>query len=160
MKKVASKARPLLDAGGVSATDVLMNLFIFFFIAFSLLASFTKAREGSSPEERQQEILLPGSSRDAPALAQEAVTVEVAADAAARVDGQAVGEAELTAAVRERFGERRRTVVVRAHRELSLGAIVAVMDRIWAAQPEQVALATVAPDAPLNAAAGTPHLPE
>jgi biopolymer transport protein ExbD len=143
VKAVAAKSRPMLDAGGVSATDIIMNLFVFFFIAFSLLATFEKQREETATRERQQKILLPASQREAPALAFDAIRVEMGLERQAWVDGRPVPEAQVTAAVRAALGPQRKNVVVMAHKDLSLGATVGLMDQVWAAGPENVALATL-----------------
>lgn len=150
MRAVVPKTRPMLDAGGVSATDIIMNLFVFFFIAFSLLATFSKKKDDASQQrdERQQQILLPASQRDAPAIAPEAVVVEADLGPLALVDGRPVRPEEVTAAVKGALGDRRRGVVVRAHKDLSLGATVTLMDRIWAAGPQSVAIATLSGEAP------------
>ena len=143
MRAVTPKTRPMLDAGGVSATDIVMNLFVFFFIAFSLLATFSKNEHDAQQEERQQQILLPASHRQAPAVADDAVLVEVDMEQRARVDGKDVSGQELTEAVEAALGPHRKNVVVRAHKDLSLGATVALMDEIWAAGPQSVAIATL-----------------
>jgi biopolymer transport protein ExbD len=156
MKAVAPKTRLLLDAGGASATDIIMNLFVFFFIAFSLLATFNKNERDAARQEqreqagqqqqreRQQQILLPASQREAPVVASEAIMVEVDFDQAAKVDGRAVsGQRGVTEAVKAALGPHRKSVVVRAHKDLSLGATVALMDSVWAAGPESVAIATL-----------------
>ncbi len=150
MKALAPRVRPLLDGGGVSATDIIMNLFVFFFIAFSLLATFEKQKEQESappPEERQQQILLPTSTREAPAVAADAIQVEMEPSLQLRVDGKPVDPTQLTEILKRRLGPQRGTVVVRAHKDLSLGATVTLMDRIWAAGPKSVALATLAGEA-------------
>ncbi|HEY3447181.1 MAG TPA: biopolymer transporter ExbD [Myxococcales bacterium] len=137
------KTRPMIDAGGVSATDIIMNLFVFFFIAFSLLATFSKNKHDSQQEERQQQILLPASQREAPVVASDAIMVEIDFEQRARVDGKDVSAQKVTEAVKAALGSHRKNVVIRAHKELSLGATVTLMDQIWAAGPESVAIATL-----------------
>ena len=149
MKPIVPTLKPMLDAGGVSATDIIMNLFVFFFIAFSLLATFSKNKHDSQSEERQQQILLPASQRDAPPVAADAVVVEVDLEQQARVDGKPVAGKGVTEAVKAALlGSGRKTVVVRAHKGLSLGAAVGLMDQIWAAGPKSVAIATLPGEAP------------
>ncbi|MGC4113167.1 MAG: biopolymer transporter ExbD [Myxococcales bacterium] len=148
MKAVMPKTRPMLDAGGVSATDIIMNLFVFFFIAFSLLATFNKNKHDAQNEEeqqreRQQQILLPASQREAPVVAGDAIMVELDLEQRARVDGKPLSGQSVTDAVKAALGPHRKNVVVRAHKDLSLGATVTLMDQVWAAGPESVAIATL-----------------
>lgn len=143
MKAVMPKTRPMLDAGGVSATDIIMNLFVFFFIAFSLLATFSKNKHDSQQEERQQQILLPASQREAPVVVADAIMVEMDIDQRMRVDGKDISGKALTEAVKRALGAQRKNVVVRAHKDLSLGATVTLMDQVWAAGPASVAIATL-----------------
>ena len=148
MKPIVPGVKPMLDAGGVSATDIIMNLFVFFFIAFSLLATFSKNKHDAQADERQQQILLPASQRDAPPVAADAIVVEVDLEQQARVDGKPVAGKDVTEAVKAALGPGRKTVVVRAHKGLSLGAAVGLMDQIWAAGPKSVAIATLPGEAP------------
>jgi biopolymer transport protein ExbD len=144
VKPVAPKTRPLVEAGAASLSDIIMNLFIFFFIAFSLLATFEKQKKAAA-EERLHDLELPASAAGAVSSSeQRLVVVELDEDGGARVDGAPVPEDGLTARLEERFGAEARTVVVRAHRSLSLGTTVAHLDRIWAAKPAGVSIATLA----------------
>ena len=144
MKPVVPRIRPLTDAGGASSTDIIMNLFVFFFIAFSLLATFDK-REAAQ-DERAHEIALPRGGGEAGAPRTGAVIVEIGKADALRVDGRPVLAAQLTAELARALGPERKAVVVRADRALSLGATVAHLDRIWAAGPDDVSIATLAGD--------------
>lgn len=141
MRSVQPRARLLLEGFGISAVDVVMNLFVFFFVAFSLLATFAKKKQAE--QERAQEIQLPRSGRDTPPPDASLVTVELALDGSVRVDGVSVEDAEVTRVLRGKLGEPPRGVVVRAHRELSLGMAIGLLDRVWAAEPASVSIATV-----------------
>lgn len=144
MRYVSPRSRPLLEGTGVSAVDVIMNLFIFFFIAFSLLATFTKKKEAE--RERAQPIQLPASSRDAEPAEPGSVVIELGPDGRPSIDGRAVELEALTAELESRLEGERRSVLVRAHRELPLGAAVGLLDRVWAAEPASVSIATVEPE--------------
>ena len=143
MKRLAPRSRPLLEGLGIAAVDTVMNLFIFFFVTFSLLANFQKTKEAE--KQRTHELQLPPSRRDAPVMDPALLVVDLAEDGAVLVDGQAVERGTLTGALRQRLAERRRGVVLRADRRSSLGAAVGVLDLVWAADPPSVSMATVEP---------------
>jgi len=141
MKRLVPRSRPLLEGLGIAAVDTVMNLFIFFFVAFSLLATFQKTKEAE--KQRTHEVQLPPSKRDAPLLDPALLVLDLSTDGAVALDGEVVERGRLTSAMKQRLAERRRGVVVRADRRLSLGAAVEVLDLVWAADPPSVSMATV-----------------
>jgi len=143
MKRLVPRSRPLLEGLGIAAVDTVMNLFIFFFVAFSLLATFQKTKEAE--KQRTHEVQLPPSKRDAPLLDPALLVLDLSTDGAVALDGEVVERGRLTSAMKQRLAERRRGVVVRADRRLSLGAAVEVLDLVWAADPPSVSMATVDP---------------
>lgn len=156
MKLAVPRTRPLVEAGAASLSDIIMNLFIFFFIAFSLLATFEKQKQQAT-EERLHDLELPASAGGAAGSEQRAVVVDLGKDGEARIDGEPVVAAELTSRLRQLLGTERSSVVVRADRALSLGSTVAQLDRIWAAGPAGVSLATAAQNADRGALGEAPH---
>jgi len=143
MRRLVPRSRPLLEGLGIAAVDTVMNLFIFFFVAFSLLATFQKTKEAE--KQRTHEVQLPPSQRDAPLLDPALLVLDLSTDGAVALDGEVVERGRLTSAMKQRLAERRRGVVVRADRRLSLGAAVEVLDLVWAADPPSVSMATVDP---------------
>jgi len=144
VKRLAPRSRPLLEGLGLAAVDTVMNLFIFFLVAFSLLATFQKkAKENEAEKQRVHELQLPPSHRDAPPIDPALLVLDISEGGEVVLDGEAVEREGLIAALKRRLAERRRGVVVRADRRLSLGATVAVLDLVWAADPPSVSVATV-----------------
>ena len=141
MRRLSPRSRPLLEGLGIAAVDTVMNLFIFFFVAFSLLATFQKTKEAE--KQRTHEVQLPPSKRDAPLLDPALLVLDLATDGSVALDGEVVERGRLTSAMKQRLAERRRGVVVRADHRLSLGAAVEVLDLVWAADPPSVSMATV-----------------
>lgn len=135
----------MLEGLGIAAVDTVMNLFIFFFVTFSLLAHFQKTKEATE-KQRMHEVQLPPSHRDAPVLDPALLVLDLSEDGAVALDGAVVERGRLTSALKERLADRRRGVVVRADRRLSVGVAVAVLDLVWAADPPSVSMATVDPD--------------
>lgn len=142
MKRLVPKSRPMLEGLGIAAVDTVMNLFIFFFVTFSLLAHFQKTREAAE-KERTHEVQLPPSHREAPVLDPALLVVDLAEDGSVMVDGKVVERGRVTAELKRQLAERKRGVVVRADRRLSLGVAVGVLDLVWAADPPSVSMATV-----------------
>ncbi len=148
MRPVQPRLRPLVDAGGVSATDIIMNLFIFFFIAFSLLATFQKPK-ASKAEEGRLDIELPVSG-SATAAKAKAVTVRLAKDGRRYIDEvevrrEAYAE-RLGAAVAAAVVGGGGAVLVRSDKDVPLGEVVAAMDVARRAGATTLAIATVQPD--------------
>jgi biopolymer transport protein ExbD len=141
VKRLVPRARPLLEGLGIAAVDTVMNLFIFFFVAFSLLASFQKTKEAE--KQRAHELQLPPSGREAPLVDPDLVVVDLSEDGRIALDGKAVEREQLTAALKRRLAEGRRGVVVRADRRQALGTAVTVLDLVWSADPPAVSIATV-----------------
>jgi biopolymer transport protein ExbD len=141
VKRVVPRSRPALEGLGIAAVDTVMNLFLFFFVTFSLLATFHKVKEAE--KERTHEVQLPPSQREAPALDPVLLVVDLAEDGSVAVDGKVVERGRVTEELKRRLAERKRGVVVRADRRLTLGAAVGLLDLVWAAEPPSVSMATV-----------------
>lgn len=117
----------LLAAESIALTDIVMNLFIFFFVSFSLLYTF-------SPERMARlEIALPKATTGGGA-AQTAVVVTVSREGRYYVGDRPIPEgrlrSELAALAKRRPGT---AVVIRADEGASCGALVAVFDACRAA---------------------------
>lgn len=156
MKPVAPKSRLVVDGLGVASTDVVMNLFIFFLIAFALLATFDRKKQVEAQERQAQarqaeqqrkehlaDLELPLSSATQGEAGPGALTVECTRDGLIRLEGQPVERAALTGALAKAMAGQQRPIVLRAHKGLELGEAVAVLDLIRAAGPSTVSIATV-----------------
>ncbi len=112
----------LLATESIALTDIVMNLFIFFFVSFSLLYTF-------SPERMARlEIALPKAST-AGGGAQTALVVTVTREGRYFFGDHAVPEGRLRPELAELAKRRPGTgVVIRADEGASCGALVAVFD--------------------------------
>ena len=107
----------------VALTDIIMNMFIFFFITFSFLATFNQAKEG------QVDVSLPKASSAAQQPEKKRLTVSLTKDGGLFLNEetttldqlQNLFKAEQTQGVDV-------TVVVRADQEVQHGRVVSVMD--------------------------------
>jgi len=150
MRPVQPRTVLVRDGLGLSSTDVVLNLFLFFVIAFALIATFkkkeaTEKQQQTPPTPPVKVIDLPRSTTARAEPAPGSVVIESDARGGVFIDGTAVSRAELTQALRQRFTRTKRPVVLRAAKGIALGDAVDLLDLINAAGPESVSLSTVEP---------------
>ena len=113
----------LFSLESVALTDIIMNLFIFFFITFSFLATFHKTNEG------QIDVNLPKATTSAPPMEKKSMVVSLAKEGTVFLD-----EIPLTLEqLRTHFQAQKTqgadlTLVIRADKEVPHGRVVEVMD--------------------------------
>jgi biopolymer transport protein ExbD len=117
------QSKMLFGLESVALTDIIMNLFIFFFITFSFLSTFHKTNEG------QVDVSLPKAATSAPPVEKKSVMVSVAKEGSLFLDNVPLTLEQL----RTHFqAEKTRgadiTLVIRADKEVSHGRVVEVMD--------------------------------
>ncbi|MBM4258532.1 MAG: biopolymer transporter ExbD [Deltaproteobacteria bacterium] len=115
--------KAMLSMESVAITDIIMNMFIFFFITFSFLATFNKSNEG------QVDVSLPKATSAAPLVEKKSLSVNLTKDG-----GLFLNETPMTAEqLKTRLQEEKTqgaevTLVVRADKEVQHGRVVEVMD--------------------------------
>jgi biopolymer transport protein ExbD len=130
--------QPSLSLDSVALTDIIMNMFIFFFITFSFLATFNQTREG------QVDVSLPKASSAAPQLERTRLTVSLDKGGGLFLNEQETSLEQLQdvfQAEREKGSEV--TLVVRADQEVQHGRVVSVMDLARTEGLHRLAIATV-----------------
>ncbi len=131
-------ARPNLSLDSVALTDIIMNMFIFFFITFSFLATFNQSREG------RVDVSLPKASSAAPHQQQKRLTVSLAKGGGLFLNDQETSLEQLQNVFQtEREKGSEITLVVRADQEVQHGRVVSVMDLARTAGLHRLAIATV-----------------
>ncbi len=117
------KAKVLTSMEPLALTDIVINMFIFFFITFSFLATFQKTREG------QVDVSLPKAASANPPVEKKRLSVSL------KKDGQLfLGETPTTIAELEaRFKTEKLqgadvTLVIRADGDVTHNRVVQVMD--------------------------------
>ena len=68
------QSKILFSMESVAITDIIMNMFIFFFITFSFLATFNKAKEG------QVGVSLPEATSASPPVERKSLAVSLTKD--------------------------------------------------------------------------------
>ncbi len=133
--KIATRRDYIVSLESVAMTDIIMNMFIFFFISFSLLYTFSK-----SPGIK---LTLPAAETAVPQ--KENVTVFISADNEIFIDNKKVNIDELRSVLKERLDNSwEKTVILESDEKVNLGLAVKVMDIAKQAKAEGVVISTTA----------------
>jgi biopolymer transport protein ExbD len=136
--KITPQRAHLLGLESVAMTDIVLNMFIFFFISFSLLYTF-------NPQRMQKlEISLPQASQ-AVALDDLAhVTISLTNEGVLYIDKQVVTIKELKERVTARYNNNPRlSVVLRADKQVRFKDVVRVLDLLNELGISRLNIATV-----------------
>jgi len=129
--------RVLLSMESIALTDIIMNMFIFFFITFSFLATFNKSKEG------QVDVSLPKAASATPRPEKKGVSVNLTKDGKLLFEKEAVTLEQLKSRFQaEKTTGAEITVIVRADKEVSHGRVVEVMDLARTEGLNKLAIAT------------------
>jgi biopolymer transport protein ExbD len=133
------QSKILFSMESVALTDIIMNLFIFFFITFSFLAALRKTTEG------QVDVNLPKATTSAPLVEKKSMMISVAKEGNLFLDNVPLTLEQL----RTHFqAEKTRgadiTLVIRADKEVPHGRVVEVMDLARTEGLNHLAIATQA----------------
>ena len=117
------QSKILFSLESVALTDIIMNMFIFFFITFSFLATFNKAKEG------QVDVSLPKATSASLPVERKSLSVSLTKDGGLFLDDTPVSLEQLKIRVQtEKSQDTELTLVVRADKEVQHGRVVEVMD--------------------------------
>ena len=131
------QTKVLFSMESVAITDIIMNMFIFFFITFSFLATFHRSNEG------QVEVSLPKAASATPPPEKKGLSVNLTKDGGLFLDKQPVTLEQLKARfLSEKTTGAEITVIVRADKEVSHGRVVEVMDLARTEGLSRLAIAT------------------
>ena len=144
--KFQSKTKILFATESIALADIVMNLFIFFFVTFSFFATFKKVQSESAVELR-----LPTAGTSAIAPKQGPVVVTITASGEIFLQDKPVALKDLTEAVRAMMANvEEKAVVVRADKTLRLEQFIGAVEAIKAAEVEKIAIRTEAVKAPAS----------
>jgi biopolymer transport protein ExbD len=134
--KIASRRDYMLSLESVAMTDIVLNMFIFFFISFSLLYTFTK----------HQGIKVALPKAETAVLHDENITVFITPDNEIFSGGKKMQIDELEGVLREELNKiedsQKKIVVLKSDEKVNLGLAVKVMDAAKQAQAEGVVIST------------------
>lgn len=127
----------LFSMESVAVTDIILNMFIFFFITFSFLATFQRSNEG------QMNVNLPQANSASPPAEKKNLSVNLTKDGGLFLDTEAVTLEQLRSYFQtEKSKGAELTLVVRADQEVAHGRVVEVMDLARTEGLNRLAIAT------------------
>lgn len=127
----------LFSMESVAITDIIMNMFIFFFITFSFLATFNKANEGKI------EVNLPKAASATSQPEKKGISVSLTKEGSVLLETDAVTLEQLKAHfAKEKATGAEITVIVRADKEVPHGRVVEVMNLARTEGLTKLAIAT------------------
>jgi biopolymer transport protein ExbD len=127
-----------ISLDSIALTDIIMNMFIFFFITFSFLATFNQVKEG------QVDVSLPKASSALSQPEKKRLTVSLTKDGGLFLNEEAISLDQLQAKFQaEQAQGSEITLVVRADQEVQHGRVVKVMDLARTEGLHRLAIATV-----------------
>lgn len=129
----------LFSIESVAITDIIMNMFIFFFITFSFLATFQKSNEG------QVDVNLPKAASATPVKEKKGLAVNLTKEGGLFLGREPMTLEQLKARFQaEKAAGAEITVIVRADKEVAHGRVVEVMDLARTEGLSRLAIATQA----------------
>lgn len=127
----------LFSLESVALTDIIMNLFIFFFITFSFMATFHKTNEG------QVAVNLPKATTAAPPVEKKSLLVSLAKEGGLFLDNTPLTLEQLRTHFQAQHTQGTDlTLVIRADKEVPHGRVVEVMDMARTAGLDHLAIGT------------------
>jgi biopolymer transport protein ExbD len=126
-----------LNLETLAVTDIVLNLFIFFFITFSFLASFHKLGE------TQMDINLPRAASTVQPLERRGLVVMITREGGLFLEREAVTLEQLQERFRQALAQGAEVqLIIRADQEVAHGRVVQVMDMAKTAGINRLAIAT------------------
>lgn len=121
--RIKPKVKPSLSLESIAMTDIVMNLFIFFFISFSLLYTFNPTKESKI------EVVLPEGRAKSAAASRGPLVVTVTAKNEIYIAGERISVERLDADLAARSQEDKQAgVLVRADKAAAVEQLVKVLD--------------------------------
>lgn len=136
--KIQGRRDFLFSLENVAMTDIIMNMFIFFFISFSLLYTF-------SPQRIQKlDIKLPEAKNVAPIEEKNQINIIITGDGAVYLDKDKVTLSGLKEKVASRYKENpRATIVLRADKAVRFKQIVSILDLLTELKVTRLSIAAM-----------------
>lgn len=136
--KISGQRSYLFSLENVAMTDIIMNMFIFFFISFSLLYTF-------SPERIQKlDIKLPEAANTAPLEDKDQVNVALTGGGEIYLDKERMSMTGLKDALSARRNDNPRlNVTLRADKSVRFKQIVGVIDMLTELKISRLSIAAV-----------------
>jgi biopolymer transport protein ExbD len=134
--KIRTHREAFVSLESLAITDIILNIFIFFFTSFSLVYTFNPARES------QIQVNLPQAEAKPEALKQEPIVVNITAKGQIYLGAAPTPLSRLAAGVRQALGgDPTIPVIVRSDKSVVIDLAVKVIDAVTKGGAGQVSLA-------------------
>jgi biopolymer transport protein ExbD len=134
--KIRTHRQALVSLESVAITDIILNMFIFFFTSFSLVFTFNPARESHI------QIQLPQAEVQQEALKREPIIVNINSKGEVHLGNTLTPLPRLTAAMRQALGGDPQTpVIVRSDKRVVIDLVVKVIEAVNKAEAWQLSIA-------------------
>ncbi len=131
------KSKTSTSGESIALADIVINLFVFFFITFGLNTSFDPAQKGTLPIE------LPKSSLSTVEKTQKPVTLSIDRGGNVYLGPRKIPSDKLKTMLNHELSLRKdKSVLVQADRSISLQTFVSILDIVKTTQARSVAIQT------------------
>ena len=134
--KIRTHMRGQASLESVAITDIILNMFIFFFTSFSLVYTFNPARES------RVQVKLPQADVRAPAAPREPIEVTIDARGQTYLQGKPIALGDLTVGVQALLaGDLSTMVIIRGDRSVVFDRVVQALEAVKKAGAERLSIA-------------------
>ena len=134
--KIRTHRRAQASLESFAITDIILNMFIFFFTSFSLVYTFNPARES------RVQVKLPQADIRAPVAPREPIEVSVDARGQPYLQGRPIALGDLTAGVQALLaGDLATVVIIRGDRSVVFDRVVQVLEAVKKSGAERLSIA-------------------
>ena len=134
--KIRTNRDALVSLESVAITDIILNMFIFFFTSFSLVYTFNPSRES------RIQVKLPQADVSAPAVQAEPIVVTIDASSRIYLGSKLTTLAGLASGVEAALGGDATTnVIVRSDRSVIFDRVIQVLDAVKKSGAQRLSLA-------------------
>ena len=134
--KIRTHMRGQASLESVAITDIILNMFIFFFTSFSLVYTFNPARES------RVQVKLPQADVRAPAAPREPIEVTIDARGQTYLQGKPIALGDLTVGVQALLaGDLSTVVIIRGDRSVVFDRVVQALEAVKKAGAERLSIA-------------------
>lgn len=131
------KSKSSVTGETIALADIVLNLFVFFFITFALNTSFDSVRRGIVP------IDLPKSSASMAGKAQKPLTVSIDRSGTIYLGSRSIAPDKLKAVLNHELSLRKdKAILVQADQSISLQTFISILDIIKTTKARSVSIET------------------
>ncbi len=134
--RIRTHNRSQASLESVAITDIILNMFIFFFTSFSLVYTFNPARES------RVQVKLPQADVRAPAAPREPIEVTIDARGQTYLQGKPIALGDLTVGVQALLaGDLSTVVIIRGDRSVVFDRVVQALEAVKKSGAERLSIA-------------------